>query len=59
MRAVRALINEFEPDALIETGTFIGSTTRFFAGNGVPVYTVELKRSFCYSPGCGWAGSRA
>jgi hypothetical protein len=46
IRAVRALINEFEPDALIETGTFVGSTTRFFCGNGVPVYTAEVKRSF-------------
>jgi hypothetical protein len=46
MRAVRALINEFGPDALIETGTFVGSTTRFFCGNGVPVYTAELKRTF-------------
>ena len=31
---------------LIETGTFIGSTTRFFSGNGVPVFTCEIKRAF-------------
>jgi hypothetical protein len=46
LRAVRELITEFDPDAFIETGTFLGSTTRFFAGNGVPVYTTELKRTF-------------
>jgi hypothetical protein len=46
IRAVRTLINDFEPDALIETGTFVGSTTRFFCGNGIPVYTAEMKRSF-------------
>jgi len=36
------LIEQFEPDAFIETGTFVGSTTRFFAGNGVPVYSAEI-----------------
>jgi hypothetical protein len=46
LRAVRTLIDDFEPDAFIETGTFIGSTTRFFCGNGVPVFTVEVKRLF-------------
>lgn len=46
LRTVRALISDFEPDAFIETGTFLGSTTRFFCGNGVPVYTIELKWSF-------------
>ena len=42
LRAVRALIERFEPDGFIETGTFLGSTTRFFAGNGVPVYSAEI-----------------
>ncbi len=46
LRAVRALIEQFEPDAFIETGTFVGSTTRFFCGNGIPVYTAEIKRTF-------------
>lgn len=46
LRTVRALINHFEPDAFVETGTFLGFTTRFFAGNNVPVYTVEVDRSF-------------
>lgn len=44
LRTIRALIDGFEPDAFIETGTFIGSTTRFFCGNGVPVYTAEVRR---------------
>src|SRR5687767_7215743 len=46
MRTVRALLNAFSPDAVIETGTFLGDTARFFAGNLVPVYTIELKRLF-------------
>jgi hypothetical protein len=44
--AVRSIIRSFDPDAFVETGTFIGSTTRFFCGNGVPVYTAEAKLSF-------------
>jgi hypothetical protein len=46
LKTVRALIDSFEPDAFVETGTFIGSTTRFFLGNGAPVFTVEVKRLF-------------
>jgi hypothetical protein len=43
---VRGLIAEFSPDAFIETGTFLGFTTRFFAGNGVPVHTIEVDPRF-------------
>jgi hypothetical protein len=46
IRVVRTLIGLFEPDAFVETGTFIGSTTRFFCGNGLPVYTAEIKPEF-------------
>lgn len=46
MRAVRALLDVFSPDAVLETGTFLGDTTRFFAGNLVPVYSIEVKRLF-------------
>jgi hypothetical protein len=46
LRTIRALTDAFEPDAFVETGTFIGSTTRFFCGNGVPVFTVEVKPLF-------------
>lgn len=45
LRAIREIVARFEPDAFIETGTFLGHTTRFFSGNGVPVYTVEVKPS--------------
>jgi hypothetical protein len=34
---------ELPPAAIVETGTFIGNTTKFFAEFGVPVYTAEKK----------------
>jgi hypothetical protein len=34
------------PDAIIETGTFLGDTTRFFSGNLIPVYSIEVKLLF-------------
>lgn len=46
MRTVRALLNTFSPDAVVETGTFLGDTTRFFSGNLIPVYSIEVKRLF-------------
>jgi hypothetical protein len=46
LKTIRSLVAEFDPDSFIETGTFIGSTTRFFSGNGVPVFTSEMKRVF-------------
>jgi hypothetical protein len=46
LEVARALIGEYKPDGFLETGTFMGDTTRFFLGNGVPVYTAEVKRSF-------------
>lgn len=33
-------------DAIIETGTFLGTTTEFFAESGLPVYTVESNPRF-------------
>lgn len=44
--AVESLIANFKPDALIETGTFMGDTTRYLAENGLPVYATEIKLSF-------------
>ena len=41
-RAVGELVERFAPDALIETGTHLGFTTRYLAKLGRPVYTVEL-----------------
>jgi len=46
MRTVRALLNAFSPDAVVETGTFLGDTTSFFSGNLIPVYSIEVKRLF-------------
>ncbi len=46
MRTVRRLMDLFAPDAIVETGTYFGDTTRFFAGNLVPVYSVEVSRLF-------------
>jgi len=43
---VRRLIELFEPDVIVETGTFLGDTTRWFAEYGVPVVTVELEPVF-------------
>lgn len=42
---IRSLVADFSPGGFIETGTFLGHTTRFFSGNGIPVYTVEVKPS--------------
>ncbi|GAT11590.1 uncharacterized protein RMCN_4723 [Mycolicibacterium novocastrense] len=39
----RQILAEFPPAAIVETGTFIGNTTKFFADFGVPVYTAEKK----------------
>ena len=46
IQTIRRLIEEYEPDVFLETGTFLGHTTRFFLGQGVPVWTVELKWSY-------------
>ena len=47
MRTVRRLLDVYSPDAIVETGTYFGDTTRFFSGNLVPVYSVEMSRVFC------------
>lgn len=44
-RTFEHLVGRFCPDALVETGTFLGFTTHYLADQGVPVYTVE------HSPG--------
>jgi hypothetical protein len=36
-----AMVRKFKPAAIIETGTYLGTTTEFMAGMGVPVYSVE------------------
>ena len=45
-RAIELLVAESAPDAIVETGTFLGLTTRALARLGVPVYSVEAKPSY-------------
>ncbi|MGH2506213.1 MAG: hypothetical protein ACRDHZ_02135 [Ktedonobacteraceae bacterium] len=37
----QALIDRIKPVAIVETGTFHGTTTAFMAGTGIPLYTIE------------------
>lgn len=48
-QTVDLLVREFSPGTLIETGTFLGFTTRRLAGYGVRTYTVEVSRRFRYA----------
>lgn len=41
--ALDALVAGFRPDAIVETGTFLGLTTRRLADWGVPVYSIEIQ----------------
>lgn len=45
-QAIDLLLNEFSPEAVIETGTFLGFTTRWLAGRGLDTYTVEVSPRF-------------
>lgn len=42
-QTIEALLDAFAPDAIVETGTFLGWTARYLASHGIPVYTVELR----------------
>lgn len=42
----RQIFAELRPVAIVETGTFRGTTTEFFAEFGVPVYTAEVTPRF-------------
>jgi hypothetical protein len=37
----REIAMRFKPVAIIETGTYVGTTTEFFADTGLPVYSIE------------------
>ncbi len=41
VRIVQSVIAALHPVALVETGTYLGTTTEFMARIGLPVYTVE------------------
>jgi predicted O-methyltransferase YrrM len=45
-RVVDQLCRTYSPDACIETGTFLGHTTRHLASYGRPVYTFEVNPAF-------------
>ncbi|GMU76672.1 MAG: hypothetical protein AMXMBFR45_21630 [Gammaproteobacteria bacterium] len=38
----QALLQAFRPWAIVETGAYRGSTTEYFAGTGLPVFSAEL-----------------
>lgn len=44
--AIGALVASFRPDAIVETGTFLGISTKHLAGYAVPVHTVEIKPAY-------------
>ena len=48
-RTVDLLVAEFSPGAIVETGTFLGFTTRRLAAYGLPTYTVEVSQRFRYA----------
>jgi predicted O-methyltransferase YrrM len=41
LRIFNAIIARVRPTAIIETGTYLGTTTEFMAGTGLPIYTIE------------------
>ncbi|MDC0434309.1 hypothetical protein OAM69_01555 [bacterium] len=45
-----ALINQLKPTAIVETGTYRGTTTLYFCSTGLPIYTVEgLARNYGFA----------
>ena len=43
-RLFLALIDKFAPSAILETGTYRGTTTEFMAETGLPIFTIESSR---------------
>ena len=49
-RIYSEIMAAFSFEAIVETGTYLGTTTMYFAGSGLPVFTVEANpRSHAYS----------
>jgi hypothetical protein len=44
--AIKELVLRFQPDLVVETGTFLGITTKHLAGLGPPVESVEIKPAY-------------
>ncbi len=42
----RFIMREFKPVAIVETGTFGGTTTKFLSETGLPIYTIEKHPRF-------------
>jgi hypothetical protein len=38
-----SLVRRFAPVAIVETGTYLGTTTKFMAATGLPIFSVESK----------------
>jgi hypothetical protein len=45
-RTIDLLLDAFEPETVIETGTFLGFTTRWLAARGPDTYTIEISPRF-------------
>lgn len=45
-KIVDRLIHDFQPDVLLETGTFLGRTTQYLAEKRRPVFTCEIHPGF-------------
>jgi hypothetical protein len=41
-----SLVEKFKPTAIIETGTFLGTTTELLAATGLPIFSVESNPRF-------------
>lgn len=52
LRICRDVLTTLSPTAIVETGTFRGTTTEFFAQFSIPVYSVEAEPRFHYFAAC-------
>lgn len=52
LRICREIMTTLSPTAIVETGTFRGTTTEFFAQFAVPVYSVEAEPRFHHFAAC-------